>query len=281
MNATPHPTALIAEDELLLAEHLRQQLATLWPELEIVAMAANGPDALAAALRLRPSICFLDIRMPGMTGLELAQALAEDWPENEALPLLVFVTAYDQYALQAFDQAALDYVLKPVQTERLAQSCARLRQALAARSQAADASSDASSQTTLAQLRALLASPGISQALGQATQAAAAPLRMLQVSVGQAIQMVPVTDIVYFEAADKYVRVLTADREYLVRASLRELLPQLDAQLFWQIHRGIVVRIDAVERAVRDEAGRLSLQLRQRSERLGVSRMYAHLFKGL
>lgn len=281
MNAKPHPTALIAEDELLLAEHLRQQLTSLWPELEIVAMAANGPDALSAALRLRPSICFLDIRMPGMTGLDVAQALAEDWPENEALPLLIFVTAYDQYALQAFDQAALDYVLKPVQTERLAQTCTRLRQALSTRAQAGGNGGDPVGQSTLEQLRALLGSPGLSQALGQAAAVAPAPLRMLQVSVGQAIQMVPVNDIVYFEAADKYVRVLTADREYLVRASLRELLPQLDAQLFWQIHRGIVVRIDAVERALRDEAGRLSLQLRQRSERLGVSRMYAHLFKGL
>ena len=270
-------TALIAEDEALLAEQLRQELAALWPELEIVAMAGNGPQALEAALRLRPEICFLDIRMPGMTGLELAQALAEDWPEGQPLPLIVFVSAYDQYALQAFDSAAIDYVLKPVQIDRLARSCQRLREALAQRRDGLDAGSDAG---MLAQLRQLLATPGLAQA---SSQAASPPqtLRMLQVAVGSAIQLVPVNEIVYFEAADKYVRVLTADREYLVRASLRELLPQLDTQLFWQVHRGTVVRIDAVERALRDEAGRLSLQLRARPERLSVSRMYAHLFKGL
>lgn len=282
MNRHP-PTALIAEDELLLAEHLRQQLAELWPELEIVAMSASGTDALATALRLQPTICFLDIRMPGMSGLELAQALAEDWPDDGApFPLLVFVTAHDEYALQAFERAAVDYVLKPVQTERLARSCERLRQALARAPVTSSAAETAlGTQGVVAQLRELLAAPGLAQALGQQAPAPAAPLRVLQVSVGSAIQMVPIGDVVFFEAADKYVRVLTAEREYLIRASLRELLPQLDTQLFWQVHRSLVVRIDAVERAQRDEAGRLSLQLRQRPERLNVSRMYAHLFKGL
>ena len=279
MNTTkPSPTALIAEDEALLAEQLRQELAAIWPELDVVAMAGNGPQALEAALRLRPDICFLDIRMPGMTGLELAQALAEDWPEGQPLPLIVFVSAYDQYALQAFENAALDYVLKPVQRDRLARSCSRLQQALTQREQ----QGFGDSENMLASLRRLLAAPALAQTLGQpAAVSAAAPLRMLQVSVGTAIQLVPVSEIVFFEAADKYVRVLTAEREYLVRASLRELLPQLDPQLFWQVHRGTVVRIDAVDRALRDEAGRLTLQLRERPERLGVSRMYAHLFKGL
>ena len=278
------PTALIAEDEPLLAEHLRQQLAALWPELDIIAMATSGPEALEAALRLQPAICFLDIRMPGMTGLELAQALAEDWPDEAAapFPLLVFVTAYDEYALQAFERAAVDYVLKPVQTERLARTCERLRGALSTAPAAPTAGElSQGTQGVVAQLRELLAVPGLAQALGQQAPQTAAPLRVLQVSVGSAIQMVPIGDVVYFEAADKYVRVLTADREYLIRASLRELLPQLDAQVFWQVHRSVVVRIDAVERAQRDEAGRLSLQLRRRPERLNVSRMHAHLFKGL
>ncbi|HEX2011263.1 MAG TPA: LytTR family DNA-binding domain-containing protein [Roseateles sp.] len=269
----PRPTALIAEDETLLAEGLRAELAALWPELQVVAMATHGQAALEAALARRPQILFLDIRMPGMSGLEAAQALAEDWPEEQPFPLLVFVTAYDQYALKAFEQAALDYVLKPVQRERLAQTCARLQAALRQRQ-------NGSADAAVMQLRQLLAAPGVVQALGLPA-AAPAPLRVLQVGVGSSILMVPVDEVIYFEAADKYVRVLTADREHLVRASLRELLPQLDAQTFWQVHRSLLVRAEAIERAERDEAGRLSLRLRQRPERLGVSRMYAHRFKGL
>ncbi|QPF76702.1 response regulator transcription factor [Roseateles sp. DAIF2] len=271
-------TALIAEDEPLLAEGLRAELAALWPELRIVAMTSHGQAALEAALAQRPEILFLDIRMPGMSGLEAAQALAEDWPEDgRPFPLLVFVTAYDQYALKAFEQAALDYVLKPAQRERLAQTCARLQAALRQRA-GSDAGGSAAAAVT--QLRQLLAAPGVAQALGLPATAAS-PLRLLQVSVGNSIVMVPVDEVVYFEAADKYVRVLTAEREYLVRASLRELLPQLDGTRFWQVHRSLVVRAEAIARAERDEAGRLSLALRQRPERLGVSRMYAHLFKGL
>lgn len=276
-------TALIAEDELLLAESLRADLAALWPGLQIVAMAAHGEAALEAALRLRPQVLFLDIRMPGMTGLEVAQALAEDWPDETPFPLLVFVTAYDQYALKAFEQAALDYVLKPVQRERLAQTCARLQAALQQREAASSAQqrpADSGAMEAVAQLRQLLAAPGVPEALGLPA-AAAQPLRLLQVSVGQTIHMVPVSEVIYFEAADKYVRVITADKEHLVRASLRELLPQLDTQQFWQVHRSVVVRADAITRAVRDEAGKLSLHLRERPERLAVSRMFAHLFKGL
>ncbi|MDC6168579.1 LytR/AlgR family response regulator transcription factor [Paucibacter sp. XJ19-41] len=285
MNSTC--TALIAEDELLLAESLRADLAALWPELQIVAMAAHGEAALEAALRLRPQVLFLDIRMPGMTGLEVAQALAEDWPDGDQnstpFPLLVFVTAYDQYALKAFEQAALDYVLKPVQRERLAQTCSRLQTALRQRVAASSAPqrpADSGAMAAVAQLRQLLAAPGVPEALGLPA-AAAQPLRLLQVSVGQTIHMVPVSEVIYFEAADKYVRVVTGDKEHLVRASLRELLPQLDAQQFWQVHRSVVVRTEAITRAVRDEAGRLSRHLRDRPERLAVSRMFAHLFKGL
>ncbi|WP_349743285.1 LytR/AlgR family response regulator transcription factor [Roseateles cavernae] len=280
-------TALIAEDELLLAESLRADLAVLWPELRIVAIAAHGEAALEAALRLRPQVLFLDIRMPGMTGMEVAQALAEDWPDGDQnctpFPLLVFVTAYDQYALKAFEQAALDYVLKPVQRERLAQTCGRLQMALQQREAASSAPqrpADSGAMATVAQLRQLLSAPGVPEALGL-PGAAAQPLRLLQVSVGQTIHMVPVSEVIYFEAADKYVRVVTADKEHLVRASLRELLPQLDVQQFWQVHRSVVVRTEAITRAVRDEAGRLSLHLRERPERLAVSRMFAHLFKGL
>ncbi len=280
-------TALIAEDELLLAQSLRADLAELWPELQIIGMAAHGEAALEAALRLRPQVLFLDIRMPGMTGLEVAQALAEEWPEGHEsdppFPLLIFVTAYDQYALKAFEQAAVDYVLKPVQRERLAQTCTRLQTALQQRAAASSAQqrpAGSGAMDAVAQLRQLLAAPGVPEALGL-PGASAKPLRLLQVSVGQTIHMVPVSDVIYFEAADKYVRVITTDKEHLVRASLRELLPQLDAQQFWQVHRSVVVRADAITRAVRDEAGKLSLHLRERPERLAVSRMFAHLFKGL
>jgi len=263
-------TALIAEDETLLAENLRQELARAWPELQIVAMAPHGQAAVEQALALKPSVCFLDIRMPGMSGLEAAAALAEDWPEGTDFPLLVFITAYDQYAVQAFEHAAFDYVLKPVQPERLAQTCARLKTALAPKPEAA-----APLQTTVEQLRALLGQPPAPAA------APASPLRLLQVGVGNSILMVPVADVIYFEAADKYVRVLTPSKEHLLRISLRELLPQLDGQAFWQVHRSLIVRAEAIERAVRDEAGKISLHLHGCKDRLAVSRMYAHLFKSL
>jgi len=255
-------TALIAEDEPLLAENLRAELACAWPGLQIVAQAGSGTAAVELALQHRPQVCFLDIRMPGMTGLEAAQAISEDWPEDAgALPLFVFVTAYDQYALEAFEAAAADYLLKPVTPERLAQSVARLQGRLA---------QPAAADATLASLRQLLA------------QATPAPrLRHLQAAVGDAIELVPVDDIVYLEAADKYVRAVTAEREYWVRVSLRELLPQLDPDRFWQVHRSTVVHIDAVSRAQRQENGTVLLELRRRPEKLTVSRVHASRFKAL
>ena len=275
MNAT----ALIAEDEPLLAANLQAELARAWPELRIVANVGHGAAAVEQALALRPDLVFLDIRMPGMTGLEAAQALAEDWPieTGTPLPLIVFVTAYDQYALQAFEHAAVDYVLKPVQPERLAQTCARAQAALKARREPATGGAPAAIEATLSQLRSLLGAPG-----GLAASAAAPPLlTVIQASVGAAIHMVPVADVLYFEAADKYVRVITAEREYLIRTALRELLPQLDAQRFWQVHRGTVVRADAIATAVRDESGKVHLTLRGSKDKLGASRLYAPLFKAM
>jgi len=271
----PACTALIAEDEILLAESLRQELSRLWPALEVVAMAGHGQEAVDQALRQQPDICFLDIRMPGLSGLEAAAALAEDWPsEGTPFPLLVFITAYDQYALQAFEHAAVDYVLKPVQPERLAQTCERLRKALLARQ--AEQPAPALLQNTVDQLRQLLSAGGLANNISRPE-----PLRLLQVSIGQTIQMVPVDEVLYFEAADKYVRVLTRNKEHLVRISLRELLPQLDSQRFWQVHRSVVVRADAIDRAVRDESGRLTLHLHGSPDTLNVSRLYAPLFKGM
>jgi DNA-binding LytR/AlgR family response regulator len=265
-----NPTALIAEDEPLLSANLQAELGRVWPELEVVANMGHGAAAVERALELRPDVVFLDIRMPGMTGLEAAEAMTEDWPDGAPLPLIVFVTAYDQYALQAFERAAVDYVLKPVQSDRLALCCERLRSALKLRA-------DPGSDTALAKLRELLAAPGLS-----ALASAKAPLlSVIQASVGAAIHMVPVDQVVYFEAADKYVRVITVEREYLIRTSLRDLLPQLDAQRFWQIHRGTVVRADAIATALRDESGKVHLTLRGHKDKLVASRLYAQLFKAM
>jgi len=269
----PRVTALIAEDEPLLAQALQSELHTLWPELEVLAKVPHGAAAVERTLALRPDLVFLDIRMPGMTGIEAIQAISEDWEEGTLLPLVVFVTAYDQYALQAFEHAAIDYVLKPIETERLRKTCARLQATLAARREPKQSLPE-QWESTLAQLRGLLGAPGIA--------AAAAPtLTVIQAGVGAAIQLVPIAEVIYFEAADKYLRVLTASREYLIRLSLRQLLPQLDARLFWQVHRGTVVRADAIAAALRDESGRLQLKLRQRPELLNVSRLYAHQFKAM
>ena len=267
-------TALIAEDEPLLAASLQGELAQLWPELRIVANVAHGALAVDEALRHRPQLLFLDIRMPGMTGLEAAQAIAEDWPDGVAAPLIVFVTAYDQYALEAFQHAAVDYLLKPVDPARLAQTCARAEAALRLRTE--NAAATPQWDVALGQLRSLLAVPALSV---QAGPQGASQLHVIQAASGSAIHMVPVAEVLYFEAADKYVRVLTAEREHLIRTSLRDLLPRLDSERFWQIHRGTVVRADAIATVVRDEAGKLALALKGRPERLNVSRLYAHLFK--
>jgi len=273
MNAT----ALIAEDEPLLAANLQAELARLWPELRIVASVGHGEAAVERGLALQPDLLFLDIRMPGMTGLDAAQALAEDWPDDgKPFPLIVFVTAYDQYAVQAFERAAVDYVLKPVHPDRLAQTCERLQAALRLRQQpqygagALDAVVD--------QLRGLIGAGALTR---PAAPRAAGPLRVIQASVGNTIHMVAVDDVLYFEAADKYVRVITAAGEHLIRTSLRELQPQLDTQRFWQIHRGTIVRCDAIAIALRDESGKLTLTLRGHSDKLTVSRLYAHLFRAM
>lgn len=256
--------ALIAEDEPLLAANLAAELRRAWPALELLPLAAHGQEAFERCLAERPELVFLDIRMPGMNGLEAANAIAEDWPDDgPALPLFVFVTAYDEYALRAFDAQAVDYVLKPVQAPRLAQTVQRLKARLAQREPRPD---------PVAALQALL----------QAHAAPAQPrLRHLQAAVGDAIELVPVDALLYLEAADKYVRAVTASREYWVRVSLRELLPQLDPERFWQIHRGTVVNIDAVSRAQRQENGTVVLHLRERGETLTASRLHAARFKAL
>ena len=302
----PAPTCLIAEDEPLLAAALRQELAALWPELHVLATVGDGESALAQALALQPDVCIFDIRMPGLGGLEAAQALAEDWPDQTAVskpfPLLVFATAYDQYALAAFQAQAVDYLVKPLDRERLAACVSRLQARLLERRRPTASTAPAASavaalpavsavsdtptaaakagaddtllQHTLSQLRALLG-------------AAAAPttaqprLEVVQAQIGNLVHLVPVAEVVYFEAADKYVRVVTAAREHLIRASLRELVPRLDAQVFWQVHRGTVVQARLITTARREESGKVTLSLAGRGEKLTVSRLYAHLFKGM
>ena len=275
LNLRPlHPTALIAEDEPLLAAALQAELACHWPELQVLASVGDGHSAVAQALALQPDALFFDIRMPGLSGLEAAAALADAWdtttPGAKPFPALVFVTAFDQYAVQAFEAQAVDYLLKPVQPERLKKTTQKLQQSLvSARSAATDF------EAMLTQLRSLLALPAAP------SNPAAARLQHIQASVGSTIHLVPLAEVVYLEAADKYVRVLTASREYLIRTPLKELLPQLDPALFWQIHRGTVVNSGCVALAARDEQGRLSLSLQGRPERLAVSRLFAHQFKAM
>jgi DNA-binding LytR/AlgR family response regulator len=278
----PYPTALIAEDEPLLAAALQAELALAWPELQVLACVGDGASAVRHALQQLPDVLFFDIRMPGLSGLEAAAELADTWnAQQRPFPALVFVTAYDTHAVQAFEAQAIDYLLKPVQPARLRKTVEKVRIALSGRALAAttiDSSQpagDALLEATLAQLRQLLANPGA------AAPPVAAPLKLIQASVGNRIQLVPINEVVYFEAADKYLRVLTAQQEYLIRTPLKDLLPQLDASLFWQIHRSTVVNAHCIDSVTRDEAGKIYLSLRGLPERLSVSRLYAHQFKAM
>ncbi|CAN5409286.1 LytTR family DNA-binding domain-containing protein [soil metagenome] len=257
------PIALIAEDEPLLARTLRNELASLWPELEIGAMASNGDDAVEALEARTFDIAFLDISMPGRNGLEVARhAMSQDEP-----PAVVFVTAHDEHALAAFDTAAVDYVLKPVSRDRLARTVQTLKRRLAAPDSAAPAA-----QALAAVLEQLRSAQPPSNAL-----------RMIRAQVGHgdnaAVRLIPIDEVAYFEAADKYVRVVTADGEALIRTPLKELLDQLDPARFWQIHRGTVVNIDQVAAAEPNAFGKLRLRLRRIDDRLDVSRAWAHRFK--
>mgnify|MGYP003591072909 FL=1 len=298
------PRALIAEDEPLLAAALQQELRAAWPELQIAATVGDGLSAVQQALALQPDVLFFDIRMPGQTGLDAAVALADAWPAHQPFPALVFVTAYDQYAVQAFEAQAVDYLLKPVQSARLQKTVQKLRLALIQQAQSAInsiANSEPQAPThtqelepnlqrTVDQLRHLLAQPGLWPGAEPGAPLAPTPLAapqrpprltVIQASHGSQIHMVPVGDVLYFEAADKYVRVLTARAEYLIRTPLKELADQLDPQEFWQVHRSTLVRASAIATVVRDELGKLHLNLRGRPERLDVSRLYAHLFKAM
>jgi DNA-binding LytR/AlgR family response regulator len=245
--------ALIADDEPLLALSLKAALADAWPELEVVATVPNGLEAVQAAERLAPEVAFLDIRMPGLDGLEAAAEIADRL--GERAPAIVFVTAYDEYATRAFELAAVDYVLKPVAAERLARTVARLK------------TRERNFEELARQLRSLARPlPGGER------------LRHLRAGVGSTVKLIPVEAVCYFQAADKYTRVVTAEGEALVRTPLKDLAPQLPED-FQQVHRGTLVNLREVEAAERDEAGRVWLRLRSRPETLPVSRIYAELFR--
>lgn len=296
-----NPTALLAEDEPLLMTELASHLMSAWPELNIVAQAKNGIKALEQIRTLRPQVAFLDIRMPGLSGLEVAQALAEDTLADENVPLIVFITAYGEFALEAFERSAIDYLLKPVTTERLAITLQRLRSRLAESSQARDRPGDAA-QELADQLAPLLravsvAGSGIGSSgiagssisgsgftgpgTSNANQTSMPALKYVRVGRGNSVHMVPLDQIHYFQAADKYVTVATADGEGLIRESLRELQARLDPERFLQIHRSTLVNLDFIERADRDELGHTRLKLRGVQQSLMVSRLYTHLFKAM
>lgn len=273
--ATRAPTALIAEDEPLIATALQRELTAAWPELRIVATVGNGHDAIERIAACRPDVAFLDISMPGATGLEVARACAN----LAAPPQIVFVTAYDEYALDAFEAAAIDYLLKPVDTARLARTVDRLRARLARAP--TDGAPGAYVQADLQRLLGRLEQIARSVQQENRTQdrGRSATLRYLRASSGSDIRMVPVEEVLFFEAADKYVVVTTRTGELLIRTSLRELYAQLDPARFWQVHRSTVVNVDQVESASVSALGKMTLRLRGHSSALAVSKQYAHLFR--
>jgi DNA-binding LytR/AlgR family response regulator len=262
----PLPRALVAEDEPLLAATLVRLLHDVWPELDVVAVAQDGVAAIEQALEQTPDVMFLDIKMPGKTGLDVAEAVADDWPDRSAEPLFVFVTAYDEFALSAFERAAVDYLLKPVTADRLQKTVARLRERLAIRTPTPGAGEMA---TLFRRVQSISAPAG----------EAGEPIRVIRAGVGNVVKMIPVADVICFEAADKYVNVVTASGEALVRMSLRELMSRIDAVDFLQVHRSVMVNANAIASATRDEFGHFTLNLRGLSRTVKVSRAFGHLFR--
>jgi DNA-binding LytR/AlgR family response regulator len=246
------PTILLAEDEPLMRERLLQLLARVWPEAKVVLAAENGNDAWDGFLEHEPDVVFLDIRMPGMSGLDVAQRIGK-------AAHIVFVTAYDQYAVSAFDAGAVDYLLKPVEAARL--------------------------ECTVQRVQARLGAPpqDLSRIVAQLTSALAGPvpekLKWIRATVGKQIRLIDVQDVLFFQADSKYTRVVLADSEALVKMALKDLLGGLDRGQFWQIHRGTVVNVGAIAAAERVDAERLEVIVRGSSEKLTVSRTFAHLFR--
>jgi DNA-binding LytR/AlgR family response regulator len=265
------PRAVLADDERLMRDQLRARLAEVWPELQIVAEAKNGSEAVALVDQHRPDIVFLDIRMPGLTGVEAAKQIAQmEVADDELLPEIVFITAYDQYAVEAFEQGVADYVLKPAERERLAVTVQRIRQRLAQRHAGEPAPAGPPLQQLLQQLSAQM-NPG----------GAPARLQWIQASVGSSIQMIPVDEVLFFISDEKYTRVQTATIEALIRKPIKELVDELDPAQFWQIHRSTLVNVKAIAGVSRDFRGRQIVSVKGHKEQLEVSRSYLGLFKGM
>ncbi|EGU46967.1 response regulator [Vibrio ichthyoenteri ATCC 700023] len=253
-------TAIIADDEALLRHHLDKSLAEVWPELDVVASCSDGQQALTEIIMLKPDVVFLDIRMPELDGMSVAKALRK----NDYQPLVVFVTAYDEYAIQAFEHNAVDYLLKPLNEDRLESCCDKLKQRL--------------KRQTIAH-----PTPDISQLLTHISQLSSPQpqyLTWLKASHGEDIHLISVSDVIYFKAEEKYVSIYTDEnREYLIRTPLKELLTQLNPEEFWKIHRSTVVRVAAIEKVSKDFTGRMFVLMQQ--HKLPVSRAQQSLFKGM
>lgn len=247
-------TAIIADDEDLPRKDLRRMLAEHWPELEILAEAEHGADALEAIHQHQPDIAFLDIRMPGMTGLDVANACKGHCQ-------VVFTTAYDSHALEAFSTGAIDYLLKPIAKDRLVEAINRLKQRFASKAAPSDLS------TLMAELDKRLRPQNVER------------IRWISASVGDTIKMFPIDKIIFFTSDEKYTRVVTTEDEAHVRKPLKEIIDGLDPEVFWQVHRGTVVRADAIAKAHRDELGKVTIEIRGIKETLKVSQAYAWRFK--
>ncbi len=269
-------TAMIVDDEAPMRAHLRSKLNQIWPELSIIAEAQNGIVAIEEAEKLQPQIIFLDIRMPGKNGIEAAAQLAQN-------AMLIFVTAYDEYAIQAFERGAMDYLLKPIDVERLQQTCQRLQQRIAEKNTSQLALSNTNQdQIKVEQLKQEHQSKQVEQLLTQLMQQQVQQkeyLRWIQASVGSSLRMISTKEILFFKSDEKYTLVQTEQAEFLIRKTLKELEDELDPKEFWRIHRSTLVRVSAIAEVTRDFRGRQMLGLKGCSEKLEVSRNHTHLFQ--
>ena len=265
---------VIADDERLMRDQLKARLAEVWPELQIVGEAKNGLEAVDLVAEHRPDVVFLDIRMPGLSGVDAARRIAQlpaasSDDDESALPEIVFITAYDQYAIEAFEQGVADYVLKPAERERLGVTVTRIKQRLALRG--TDDEPPAPHMQQLLHKLAAKLNPG----------AAPPALKWIQATVGQAIQMIPIEDVLFFISDEKYTRVQTATLEALIRKPIKEIVDEIDPDLFWQIHRSTLVNTHCIAGVTRDLRGRQIVSIKGSNEKLEVSRSYTHLFKGM
>lgn len=267
---------VIADDERLMRDQLKARLAEVWPELQIVGEAKNGLEAVDLVAEHHPDVVFLDIRMPGLSGVDAARRIAQlpaagddDSDDEWSLPEIVFITAYDQYAIEAFEQGVADYVLKPAERERLGVTVSRIQQRLALRG-TDDEPPAPHLQQLLHKLSAKLNPGGTPPAL-----------KWIQATVGQAIQMIPIEDVLFFISDEKYTRVQTATLEALIRKPIKELVDEIDPDLFWQIHRSTLVNTHCIAGVTRDLRGRQIVSIKGSNEKLEVSRSYTHLFKGM